>query len=119
MSKHCCISALFFAAFTSLAAAGEKVDCSTLENKVYGAMDVVQPWTVGRYRTNAEADQWRKDQIEPDLAQLRENRQLYIIPGTQEHEDERNQKTTCTRIVYETDHAYQFAIGIAAICPGD
>lgn len=57
-------------------------------NEVYHAMDVVQPWTVGRYRSTAEVDQWRKEQIEPDLAQLRKNGQLYmpvIFPGFSWH----------------------------------
>lgn len=57
-------------------------------NQVYGAMDVVQPWTVGRYRNQADVDQWRNDAIEPDLAQLRENGQLYmpvIFPGFSWH----------------------------------
>ncbi len=51
---------------------------------VYRAMDVVQPWTVGRYRSAAAVDVWRKDELEPDLAELRKNGQLYmpvIFPG--------------------------------------
>jgi len=51
---------------------------------VYARMDVVQPWTVGRYRDTAGADQWRQDIIEPDLARTKENRQLYmpvVFPG--------------------------------------
>src|SRR5579883_3010966 len=42
---------------------------------VYRAMDVVQPWTVGRYRNETQADAWRKDVLEPDLAELRKHRQ--------------------------------------------
>lgn len=56
--------------------------------QVYGAMDVIQPWTVGRYRNQAQVDRWRKDQIEPDLAQLRKNGQFYmpvIFPGFSWH----------------------------------
>jgi hypothetical protein len=54
----------------------------------YGAMDVVQPWTVGRYRNEAQADQWRRDVLEPDLAELRKNGQEYmpvIFPGFSWH----------------------------------
>ena len=57
-------------------------------NAVYRAMDVIQPWTVGRYRTNGEADRWRKDVIEPDLAKLRKSSQVYmpvIFPGFSWH----------------------------------
>jgi hypothetical protein len=51
---------------------------------VYARMDVIQPWTVGRYRDAASADQWRQEIIEPDVAQTKENRQLYmpvVFPG--------------------------------------
>jgi hypothetical protein len=54
----------------------------------YRAMDVVQPWTVGRYRNEAEADRWRKDVLEPDLAETRTNGQEYmpvIFPGFSWH----------------------------------
>jgi hypothetical protein len=53
-------------------------------SEVYRMMDVVQPWTVGRYRTNAQVDEWRKNELEPDLAELRQHGQLYmpvIFPG--------------------------------------
>jgi hypothetical protein len=52
--------------------------------KVYAQMDVVQPWTVGRYRNEEGADKWRREFIEPDLARTRENKQLYmpvVFPG--------------------------------------
>ena len=55
---------------------------------VYRMMDVVQPWTVGRYRNAAEADNWRREVVEPDLAELRKNGQLYmpvIFPGFSWH----------------------------------
>ena len=55
---------------------------------VYRMMDVVQPWTVGRYRTAAQADEWRSNQLAPDLAELRRNGQLYmpvIFPGFSWH----------------------------------
>jgi hypothetical protein len=51
---------------------------------VYRMMDVVQPWTVGRYRTVAQAGDWGRDVIVPDLAELRKNGQVYmpvIFPG--------------------------------------
>jgi hypothetical protein len=54
----------------------------------YRTMDVVQPWTVGRYRNEAQADQWRKDVLEPDLAELRKNGREYmpvIFPGFSWH----------------------------------
>jgi hypothetical protein len=60
---------------------------------VYRAMDVVQPWTVGRYRNERQADQWRKDTIEPDLAQWRKNGQEcqpVIFPGFSWHNLNRN-----------------------------
>jgi hypothetical protein len=52
--------------------------------EVYAMMDVVQPWTVGRYRDEAGADKWKDDYIAPDLARTRENKQLYmpvVFPG--------------------------------------
>lgn len=52
--------------------------------RVYARMDVIQPWTVGRYRDLASADEWRKEVLEPDLAKTAENNQLYmpvIFPG--------------------------------------
>jgi len=52
--------------------------------EVYARMDVVQPWSVGRYTHGASADQWRQEIIQPDLAKTKENRQLYmpvVSPG--------------------------------------
>jgi hypothetical protein len=52
--------------------------------EAYRTMDVVQPWTVGRYRDAAGADRWKVDMIVPDLAQAAKNGQLYmpvIFPG--------------------------------------
>jgi len=57
-------------------------------NAVYRAMDVIQPWTVGRYRTIAEVNAWRKNVIEPDLARLCDTGQIYmpvIFPGFSWH----------------------------------
>jgi hypothetical protein len=53
-------------------------------SEVYRKMDVVQPWTVGRYRTNAQVDDWKKNELEPDVAELRKNGQVYmpvVFPG--------------------------------------
>jgi hypothetical protein len=50
----------------------------------FASMDVVQPWTVGRYRDNAGADKWKAEMLEPDLALTRKNKQMYmpvIFPG--------------------------------------
>jgi hypothetical protein len=52
--------------------------------EVYKKMDVVQPWTVGRYRTLEQVDAWRANELAPDLAELTRNGQLYmpvIFPG--------------------------------------
>ena len=54
----------------------------------YRAMDVVQPWTVGRYKTVQQADDWRKNELEPDVQELKKNGQLYmpvIFPGFSWH----------------------------------
>src|SRR5581483_1811098 len=55
---------------------------------VYRAMDVVQPWTVGRFATNTDADNWRVNRLAPDLALTAANNQLYmpvIFPGFSWH----------------------------------
>ena len=52
--------------------------------EVYASMDVIQPWSVGRYKDIASADEWRKEMIEPDLARTKDKRQLYmpvVFPG--------------------------------------
>jgi hypothetical protein len=52
--------------------------------EAYRKMDVVQPWTIGRYRTTPQVDDWRKNELEPDVAELRKNGQTYmpvIFPG--------------------------------------
>jgi hypothetical protein len=51
---------------------------------VFRMMDVVQPWTVGRFATVAGADDWKKNELTPDLAQLKSNGQIYmpvVFPG--------------------------------------
>ncbi|MBK7927668.1 MAG: hypothetical protein IPJ98_09275 [Bryobacterales bacterium] len=50
----------------------------------YRRMDVVQPWTAGRYRDAAGVDRWKDDMIVPDLALAAKNKQIYmpvIFPG--------------------------------------
>jgi hypothetical protein len=52
--------------------------------EVFRLMDVVQPWTVGRYRDNARADEWKADVLAGDVAELNKTKQLYmpvIFPG--------------------------------------
>ena len=52
--------------------------------EVYAMMDVIQPWTVGRYRDEESADKWRKEQVEPDVALAARNGQMYmpvVFPG--------------------------------------
>ena len=51
---------------------------------VYAAMDVVQPWNVGRYGTVEAVDRWRQTVLAPDVQRAAENQQLYmpvIFPG--------------------------------------
>lgn len=55
---------------------------------VYGAMDVVQPWSVGRYGDLAGVDRWKTEQLLPDLAATAQRHQLYmpvIFPGFSWH----------------------------------
>jgi hypothetical protein len=51
---------------------------------VYAAMDVVQPWNVGRYGTLEAVDRWKTDVLAPDVKLAAKNHQLYmpvIFPG--------------------------------------
>lgn len=60
---------------------------------VYSALDIVQPWTVGRYRTLESADQWKETHLIPDLALTRMRGQSYmpvIFPGFSWHNLKRN-----------------------------
>jgi hypothetical protein len=51
--------------------------------EAYSAMDVVQPWTVGRYGTLEAADKWQ-EMLAHDLKTAAQNRQAYmpvVFPG--------------------------------------
>jgi hypothetical protein len=51
---------------------------------VYAAMDVVQPWNVGRYRTPEAVDRWKEDALIPDVKRAEANHQIYmpaVFPG--------------------------------------
>jgi hypothetical protein len=55
---------------------------------VYAAMDVVQPWSVGRYTLLTGADKWKGVALTPDVAATAKNHQLYmpvIFPGFSWH----------------------------------
>ncbi|NKI95223.1 xylosidase/arabinosidase [Rhizobacter sp. SG703] len=55
---------------------------------VYASLDVVQPWAVGSFGDAAGADNWKAQVLQPDLAQARANKQLYlpvIFPGFSWH----------------------------------
>ena len=71
-------------------------DDSTTDERwrqVYASMDVVQPWTVGRYSSIPKADSWARTHLVPDMALVRKNHQLYmpvIFPGFSWHNLNRN-----------------------------
>jgi hypothetical protein len=51
---------------------------------VYASMDIVQPWTIGRYGTIEAADRWKESMLIPDLRLAETNHQIYmpvIFPG--------------------------------------
>jgi hypothetical protein len=55
---------------------------------VFKTMDIIQPWTVGRYRDIETADRWKQQMLGPDLALTARNHQLYmpvIFPGFSWH----------------------------------
>lgn len=63
---------------------------------VYAALDVVQPWTVGRYNSLEAVDRWKDSHLAPDLALTQKNHQLYmpvIFPGFSWHNLNRNSPT--------------------------
>jgi hypothetical protein len=60
---------------------------------VYAALDIVQPWTVGRYKTLEAADAWKTTHLIPDLALTKKHGQEYmpvIFPGFSWHNLNRN-----------------------------
>jgi len=55
---------------------------------VYAQLDVVQPWTVGRYANLDQVDNWKRTHLSPDIALARKNHQMYmpvIFPGFSWH----------------------------------
>jgi hypothetical protein len=55
---------------------------------VYAQLDIVQPWTVGRYGTLAQVDAWKHTHLAPDIALTKKNHQMYmpvIFPGFSWH----------------------------------
>lgn len=55
---------------------------------VYQAMDVIQPWSVGRYGDLDGVDRFKTEALVPDLAATKAHRQLYmpvIFPGFSWH----------------------------------
>lgn len=62
-------------------------------NRVYDALDIVQPWTVGRYASVDAADAWKNSRLIPDLKRTGEHHQVYmpvIFPGFSWHNLNRN-----------------------------
>ena len=60
---------------------------------VYAAMDVVQPWNVGRYGTLEAVDRWKDDVLVPDVKLAAANHQIYmpvVFPGFSWHNLKRN-----------------------------
>lgn len=56
--------------------------------EIFAMMDIVQPWTPGRYRDKATIDQWKEDMLVPDLALAKKNKQIYmpvVFPGFSWH----------------------------------
>jgi len=55
---------------------------------VFKMMNVIQPWTIGRYRDIATVDRWKEDIVVPDLKLAAQNKQLYmpvVFPGFSWH----------------------------------
>jgi len=56
--------------------------------EVYKELDIVQPWTVGRYKDDRSAAAWEASHLIPDIAMTRRNHQEYmpvIFPGFSWH----------------------------------
>lgn len=57
-------------------------------NRVYDAIDIVQPWSVGRFGSPEAADKWKQNVLIPDVERTRKHKQLYmpvIFPGFSWH----------------------------------
>ena len=57
-------------------------------SSVYAELDIVQPWTPGRYKTMESAAEWKTSRLIPDIALTRRNHQEYmpvIYPGFSWH----------------------------------
>ena len=57
-------------------------------SSVYQELDIVQPWSVGRYKDAESATEWKTTHLLPDLALTRRNHQGYlpvIFPGFSWH----------------------------------
>jgi hypothetical protein len=64
---------------------------------VYKELDVVQPWTPGRYKDAATADAWRDSHLVPDIELTQHNQQQYmpvIFPGFSWHNSKRDDTPT-------------------------
>jgi hypothetical protein len=63
--------------------------------EVYAAMDVVQPWSVGRYGTLDAVDRWKEEVLVPDVKLAAANHQIYmpvVFPGFSWHNLKRTAK---------------------------
>lgn len=53
-------------------------------NAVYDSMDIVQPWTVGRYVDSAGVDRWKTQRLDGDVARAQQKGRAYqpvVWPG--------------------------------------
>jgi hypothetical protein len=56
--------------------------------EVYRSVDVISPWSVGRFKNEAEFDEFEKNQVKPDIAETKRLGIDYmpvIFPGTSWH----------------------------------
>mmetsp|Transcript_12617 Transcript_12617/g.17605 ORF Transcript_12617/g.17605 Transcript_12617/m.17605 type:complete len:358 (-) Transcript_12617:178-1251(-) len=64
-------------------------------NKVYRSLDILSPWTVGRYRDETEADTFRTNVLEPDLKEVEQIGKDYlpvVFPGFSAHNRDSSKK---------------------------